>query len=72
VQESDRARARALIRKAVHDANEQWIPIDALAEALVHELAMLGGHAASRIHICAYLRHVAEALEVSEHRAFDS
>lgn len=62
---ADVANARALLKQAVATAREQWIPGNAIADALIQELIDLGSRGAPPARISAYLRGVAHLLDRS-------
>ena len=63
VHSTDVARARALLKDAIAMAREQWLPGNAIADALVQELIDLGSRGAPPTRISAYLRGVAHLLD---------
>ncbi len=60
---ADVDQARALIREAVESAAERWIPVAAVGDALVEELAALGSRLDAGPHIAAHLRRIAALIE---------
>lgn len=63
VHAADVARARALLKEAIAMAREQWLPGNAIADALVQELIDLGSRGAPPARTSAYLRGVAHLLD---------
>ncbi len=65
VHSADIATARALLKQAVTTAREQWVPANAIADALILELIDLGSSGAPPARASAFLRGVAQLLERS-------
>ena len=63
VHAADVARARDLLKEAIANAREQWLPGNAIADALVQELIDLGSRGAPPARTSAYLRGVAHLLD---------
>lgn len=63
VHAADVARARAMLKEAIAMAREQWLPGNAIADALVQELIELGSRGAPPARTSAYLRGVAHLLD---------
>jgi len=63
VHAADVARARTLLKEAIAMAREQWLPGNAIADALVQELIDLGSRGAPPARTSAYLRGVAHLLD---------
>lgn len=63
VHAADVAKARALLKDAIASAREQWLPGNAIADALVQELIELGSRGAPPARASAYLRGVAHLLD---------
>lgn len=63
VHASDVANARALLKQAIETARTQWIPGNAIVDALIQELIDLGPRGAPPARTSAYLRGVAHLLE---------
>ena len=63
VHAADVAKARAFLKDAIAAAREQWLPGNAIADALVQELIDLGSRGAPPARISAYLRGVAHLLD---------
>jgi hypothetical protein len=63
VHAADVARARTLLKEAIAMAREQWLPGNAIADALVQELIELGSRGAPPARTSAYLRGVAHLLD---------
>lgn len=57
---------RLLLRPALQQAEEQWIPINAVAEALVEELQMLAHRLGEPGAAAAYLRALADEIEATQ------
>lgn len=60
---ADVDQARALVRQAIDQAAERWIPVAAVGDALVEELAALGGSADGNRQLAAHLRRIAAFIE---------
>lgn len=43
IHEQDVAEVRALLQQAIHAAGERWLPVNAIADALMRELVVLRG-----------------------------
>ena len=65
VHASDVAAARTLLKQAIDAAREQWLPGNAIADALVQELLDLGARGVPPARTSAYLRGVAHLLDCS-------
>ncbi len=65
VQAADVARARTLLKDAIAMAREQWLPGNAIADALVQELIDLGSRGTPPARTSAYLRGVAHLLDAT-------
>ena len=65
VHAADVARARTLLKEAIAMAREQWLPGNAIADALVQELIELGSRGAPPARTSAYLRGVAHLLDAT-------
>ena len=65
VHAADVARARTLLRDAIAMAREQWLPGNAIADALVQELIDLGSRGTPPARTSAYLRGVAHLLDAT-------
>lgn len=63
VHAADVAKARALLKDAIAMAREQWLPGNAIADALVQELIDLGSRGAPPARTSAYLRGLAHLLD---------
>lgn len=63
VHAADVARARALLKEAIASAREQWLPGNAIADAMVQELIDLGSRGAPPARTSAYLRGIAHLLD---------
>jgi len=63
VHAADVAKARALLKDAVAMAREQWLPGNAIVDALVQELIDLGSRGAPPARTSAYLRGIAHLLD---------
>lgn len=57
---------RLLLRPALQQAEEQWIPINAVAEALVEELQKLALRLGEPGAAAAYLRALADDMEATQ------
>ena len=57
---------RLLLRPALQQAEEQWIPINAVAEALVEELQTLALQLNEPGAAAAYLRALADEIETTQ------
>jgi len=62
---ADVANARTLLKQAIDAAREQWLPGNAIADALVQELIDLGSRGVPPARTSAYLRGVAHLLDCS-------
>jgi hypothetical protein len=62
---ADVARARSLLKEAIAMAREQWLPGNAIADALVQELIDLGSRGTPPARTSAYLRGVAHLLDAT-------
>lgn len=65
VHAADVAKARTLLQEAIAAAREQWLPGNAIADALVQELIELGSRGTPPARTSAYLRAVAQLLDGS-------
>ncbi len=65
---ADVANARDLLRRAIETAGEQWIPANAIADALILELIDFGSKGAPAERVSAYLRGVAMLFDRSAAR----
>lgn len=63
VHAADIAKARTLLKDAIAMAREQWLPGNAIADALVQELIDLGSRGVPPARTSAYLRGVAHLLD---------
>ena len=63
VHAADVAKARILLKDAIAAAREQWLPGNAIADALVQELIDLGSRGAPPARTSAYLRGIAHLLD---------
>jgi hypothetical protein len=63
VHAADVAKARALLKDAIAMAREQWLPGNAIADALVQELVDFGSRGAPPARTSAYLRGIAHLLD---------
>lgn len=68
VHREDVDRARRLLGRAIAEASAQWIPVNAIGDALVEELAALGRDADGSEQIASHLRRVASLIESLPHR----
>ena len=65
VHAADVAKARTLLKDAIAAAREQWLPGNAIADALVQELIDLGSRGTPPARTSAYLRGVAHLLDAT-------
>ncbi len=63
VHAADIANARLLLKRAIEAARDQWIPGNAIVDALIQELIDLGSRGAPPARTSAYLRGVAHLLD---------
>ncbi len=50
INEQDVAEVQALLQAAVRDAGARWLPMNAIADAMMRELVVLRGRAPCRMH----------------------
>ncbi len=65
VHAADVAAARRLLDSALSIARERWIPVDAIADALVQELVECTAQGAEPTRMSAYLRGLASLIDRS-------
>ena len=65
VHANDVAAVRTHLRAAIDAARNQWLPADAIADALILELVEFGTASASPVSASAYLRSIASLLDGS-------
>jgi hypothetical protein len=65
VHASDVATAQVLMKHAIAKARDQWIPADAIVDALIQELISFAAKSGSPARASAYLRAAATLIERS-------
>lgn len=63
VHASDVATARVMLKHAIAKAHDQWIPADAIVDALIQELISFAAKSRSSARASAYLRAAATLIE---------
>lgn len=66
VHKADIEKARELLRGAITEANEGWLPSEAIGDALMLEFIELAGRFSSPTQIAARLTHIATQLNQAQ------